>query len=186
MDAVAIYKKTIDQTGNIVANVKPDQMGDPTPCDEWNVKDLLNHTIAVVEAFGAAARGEPFDPTPFGQDNVGDDASASYSSRATKVHDALERPGVLEGSWHMPFGEVPAQQAIAFCILEVSQHGWDVAKATGQDATFDPEIGEVALVTAQAAPAELVRREGVFGPESDCPESAPIQDRVAAFIGRKV
>jgi hypothetical protein len=42
------------------------------------------------------------------------------------------------------------------------------------------------LAAAQAAPAELVRNPSVFGDESDCPESAPLHDRLAAFLGRKV
>ena len=186
MDAIAVYKKAVDQTGRIVANVKPDQYDAPTPCEGWDVRELLNHTIAVAKAFVGAASGTPFDPTPFGADNVGDDPSGAYDGAAQQIHAALGRQGVLDGTWHMPFGEVPADGAIAFCTLELAQHGWDVAKATGQDADFDPEVTEVAMSTAQAAPAELVRNPSVFGPESNCPESAPLHDRLAAFLGREV
>src|SRR5436190_2003801 len=186
MEPIAVYKKAVDQTGRIVANVKPDQMGAATPCDDWDVRALLNHTIAVAKAFGGAARGEQFDPTPFGQDNVGDDPSGAYSTAAAQIHEALGRPDVLEGDWHMPFGTVPVSQAIAFCTLELSQHGWDVAKATGQDAEFDDEVSRIALATAKAAPAEVVRNPGVFGPEAACPDGSPLHDQVAAFIGRKV
>ena len=188
MDAISVYKRAVDQTGRIVAGVRNDQLSDATPCAGWNVRTLLNHTIAVAKAFGGAARGEAFDPTPFGEDvdNLGDDPGASYTAAAKEIHDALERPHVLEGSWHMPFGEIPADGAIAFCTLDLAQHGWDVAKATGQSAAFDPEVTEVAMSTAQAAPPELVRNPGVFGPESNCPESAPLHDRLAAFLGREV
>src|SRR5690349_15565534 len=114
MDPIAVYKKAVDQTGRIVADVKPEQFGDPTPCEEWDVRTLLNHTIAVAKAFAAAARGEEFDPSPFGADNIGSDAGASYAAHAQEIHKALERPNVLEGEWHMPFGAVPAQAAIGF------------------------------------------------------------------------
>lgn len=187
MDPISVYKRAVDQTGRIVAGVKSDQLGDTTPCADWDVKALLNHTIAVAVAFGGSARGEAFDPTPFGEgvDNVGDDASTSYAAAAKAIHAALERPGVLDGNWFMPFGEVPAQMGVAFCTLELSQHGWDIARATGQTPDFDDEVSGVALDTAKAA-GDVVRQPGVFGPEADCPESAPLHDRVAAFVGRRV
>jgi uncharacterized protein (TIGR03086 family) len=186
VDQIAVYKKAVDQTGRIMANVKPDQMSDPTPCDEWDVRGLVNHTIAVAKAFAAAARGEEFDPTPFGQDNIGVDAAASYHAAAKEIHEALGRPDVLEGTWHMPFGPVPAPGAIGFCTLELFAHGWDTAKATGQAPDFDDEVSEVAMATAQAAPPELVRQPGVFGPENNCADGTPLHDRVASFLGRKL
>jgi uncharacterized protein (TIGR03086 family) len=93
---------------------------------------------------------------------------------------------VIDATWNMPFGPVPGVAAVGFATLEVAQHGWDVAKATGQQADFDPQVTDVAMAAAQAAPAELVRSPGVFGPEADCPESAPLADRLAAFMGRAV
>ena len=32
----------------------------------------------------------------------------------------------------------------------------------------------------------MVRREGVFGPEATCDADAPLEDQLAAFLGRKV
>jgi hypothetical protein len=32
---------------------------------------------------------------------------------------------------------------------------------------------------------EIRQRTGAFGPEVECPDSAPIQDRLAAFAGRR-
>ncbi|HZX53740.1 MAG TPA: TIGR03086 family metal-binding protein [Ilumatobacteraceae bacterium] len=186
MDAITVFKRALDQTGGIVSAVELSQLDDSTPCDEWNVKQLLNHTIAVVKAFGDGVQGKGFDASLFAADQVGSDPAASYNAAAAKLHEALDQPGVLDGNWTMPFGATPAAMAVAFCTLEVSQHGWDVAKATGQHIDFDPEVAEVAMATAQAAPAEMVRNPGVFGPEIDCPGGAPLQDRVAAFVGRQL
>ena len=86
----------------------------------------------------------------------------------------------------MPFGAVPGMIAVGFATLEVAQHGWDVATASGQDADFDSEVTETALATARMAPAEQVRQAGVFGPEQECPSGAPAHDQLAAFVGRTV
>lgn len=188
MDAIGVYRKAVDQTGRIVAAVKPEQLGDATPCENWDVRALLNHTIAVAKAFGNAAGGKPFDASLFaeGVDHVGRNPAASYDEAAASIRRALDLPAVLDGTWAMPFGDTPALIAIGFCTLELSQHGWDVARATGQSLEFDPDVADAAMATAQAIPAEQVRNAGVFGPEAGCPESAPLQDRVAAFLGRKV
>ncbi len=54
MDPVSVLRKAVDQTGRIVAGVKPDQLAGPTPCAEWDTRALLNHTIGVVEMFDDA------------------------------------------------------------------------------------------------------------------------------------
>jgi uncharacterized protein (TIGR03086 family) len=186
MDPINVFQRAVDQTGRIVAGVKPDQLGDSTPCSDWDVRALINHTIAGVQMFDNAARGGDFDPSMFERDNVGDDPAGAYDGAATKLREALARPGVLDGMWGMPFGTVPGMFAIGFATLETAQHGWDVARASGQQPDFDPEVTDAALTTARMAPAEQVRVPGVFGPEADCPDSAPAHDQLAAFVGRSV
>jgi uncharacterized protein (TIGR03086 family) len=186
MDPISVFRKAVDQTGRIVAGVKPDQLSGPTPCSDWDTRALLNHTIAAVAMFDDAAQTKPFDASRFADDNVGDDPAASYERRAAALRDTLAQPGVLDRTWTMPFGEVPGAVGVGFATLELFQHGWDVARASGQQVDFDPEVTEVANATAQMAPAEQVRVPGVFGPETACPAGAPAADRLAAFMGRAV
>jgi uncharacterized protein (TIGR03086 family) len=186
MDQIELFKRAIDQTGRIVSGVSEEQLGDPTPCAEWDVRALLNHTISVVMMFNGAARGAEFDGSHFANDNVGSDPGASYQAAAENLQETLGEPGVIDRVWHMPFGAVPGDVAAGFATLEIAQHGWDVAKATGQRPDFDQEVTDAAITAAQAAPAELVRNPNVFGPEADCPESASMADRLAAFLGREL
>jgi uncharacterized protein (TIGR03086 family) len=186
MDPINVFQRAVDQTGQIVASVKPDEFGASTPCRDWDVRALLNHTIAAVGMFDTAARGGDFDPSIFGRDNVGSNPTASYDAAAAKLSEALAKPGVLEAMWNMPFGTVPGTMAVGFATLEVAQHGWDVANATGQRPAFDPDVTDTAFATARMAPAEQVRVPGVFGPEAVCPGDAPAHDQLAAFLGRQV
>ena len=186
MDPISIFQSAIDQTGAIVAGVKADHLPATTPCTEWDVRALLNHTIAAVLMFDTAARGGEFDGSIFAADQVGSDPAASYEAAAARLREALEEPGVLEAMWNMPFGTVPGMMAIGFATLELAQHGWDIAKATGQQPEFDALVTETALSTAKMTPSEFVRVPGVFGPEADCPPDAPAHDQLAAFMGRQL
>lgn len=184
MDPISVLRRAVDQTGRIVAGVKPDQFSASTPCTEWVVRELLNHTIGVVEMFDDAAQTKPFNGSIFANDNVGDDPGASYETRAAVLHDTLSKPNVIERTWTMPFGEVPGAVGAGFATLELFQHGWDVARASGQQVDFDPEVTATANATAQMMPAEQVRVAGVFGTEGGCPPDASAEDRLAAFLGR--
>jgi uncharacterized protein (TIGR03086 family) len=186
VEPIQIFERAVDQTGRIVNKITADQFGLSTPCDEWDVRGLLNHTIAAVGMFDRAARGQKFDPAPFAVDNVGSDPQAAYQTQAGSLRAALSQPGVLESTWSMPFGDVPGMMAIGFATLETLQHGWDLARATSQDADFDASVTEAAFATARMAPSEQVRVPGVFGPEAPCSKEAPAHDQLAAFLGRRV
>jgi hypothetical protein len=71
--------------------------------------------------------------------------------------------------------------------FDLAQHWWDLAKATGQDATMDPQ--EVELLWASLSPmtAEWWKWQvdnGYYAPAVPVPEDAPLQDRVLGLIGR--
>lgn len=184
MDPISVLRKAVDQTGRIVAGVKPDQLSRPTPCADWDTRALLNHTIGVVEMFDDAVQTKPFTGSMFANDNVGDDPGASYETRAAVLRSTLAQPDVLDRPWTMPFGEVPGVVGAGFATLELFQHGWDVARASGQQIDFDSDVTETAAATAQLMPAEQVRVDGVFGAEGSCPPGASAEDELAAFLGR--
>ena len=186
MDQIETFLQAVDQTGRIVAAVTPDQLAGATPCAEWDVRALLNHTIGGVYMFDDAAQEKELDTSRFQRDMVGTDPADSYAVGAAKLKETLRQPGVLDRTWTMPFGATPGKIAISIATVETLQHGWDVAKATGQQFEFDPELTEAAMAAAQLFPPEIVRQPGVFGPEADCPSAAPLEDRLAAFLGRQV
>jgi hypothetical protein len=73
-------------------------------------------------------------------------------------------------------------------------HGWDLARATGQDDTIDSEDVARLWETAQSLPPqllEMMRTPGAFGPgvkvlgpEVKVDEDAPLQHRLLGVFGR--
>jgi len=62
-------------------------------------------------------------------------------------------------------------------------HGWDLAKATGQETSIDPPLAEYALAFAQGFVSDQMRPR-VYGSSNPVPDDAPAGDRLVAFVGR--
>ena len=67
-----------------------------------------------------------------------------------------------------------------------SLHGWDIARASGQDYECDQESLEAAygFVAPFSAPGMEAQREGLFGPVVDVADDAPLLDRLLGLAGR--
>ena len=71
--------------------------------------------------------------------------------------------------------------------FDLPQHGWDLTKATGQDATIDPEEVELLWGSLNGDPQSWnwQRTSGWYGAPIAVPEDAPLQDRVLGLLGRE-
>ena len=63
MDPLTQLEQLGPHLGGVVAGITPDQLDNPTPCDDFTVRGVLEHMIGGATAFAAAYRGEePTDP----------------------------------------------------------------------------------------------------------------------------
>jgi hypothetical protein len=75
-------------------------------------------------------------------------------------------------------------QAVSrFFTGDVLQHTWDLARATGQDDTPDPDVC-AAMLEGLAPIEELMRQSGQYGPRVEVSDHADVQTRLIGFIGR--
>ena len=177
-----IHRDALAATGRIVANIKPDQLHDATPCDEYDVAGLLNHLISgnfwvapLVEGKTIGAVGSSLD-----RDYAPDEypASADAAERALSSDGAMERPVAVS------YGPVPGEVYAGHRFIDVFIHGWDLATATGQDTKLDPELVE-ACWTVINPQMELLAGSGMFGSRVDVPDTADPQTRLLAALGRR-
>jgi uncharacterized protein (TIGR03086 family) len=178
MDDVEAHQRGQEVFAAVLVNVTPEQHSLPSPCADWDVRAVIDHVVGGNQLVQTrAGRTPPALP---------DDLVAAHALSARGAQETFAAPDGLTRMFELPFGTVSGARFIGFRTIDLLIHAWDIAKATGQNASFDDEVGQVALATAQAAPAELVRSPGVFGPEVNCSDGTPIQDRVAAFVGRQL
>ena len=182
-------QKAFDSTRKVLENVKPDQMDDDTPCASWKVKDVLNHIVTGSQWFGDsmnAGESADFENAP---DYSSMDYMKIFNDGAKKSVEAFGKDGAQEKMVKLPFGEFPGAAFMGLATTDTFVHGWDLAKATSQDANLDPDLAKQLLEGAKATIPDAFRGEDTkmpFGPECEAPPDAPYADQLAAFLGRKV
>jgi len=102
-----------------------------------------------------------------------------------ELAEAWRDPAAYDGvTWAGPV-EMPADQAALVALDEVVVHGWDLARATGQE--YDAHGPSIAacrrFVESFEPPAE--DDGGLFGPPVAVPEDAPELDRLIGATGRR-
>ena len=190
MDAIATMTKVIDETKRVVDNVQPGQLGQATPCSEWDVRALINHIPGGSLMFAEAVEHGSVPDERLGQllagDNLGDDYKGSFRAAADRAVAAFAIPGAMEKMVKLPFGEMPAGVAVNIAIFDVTVHALDLAAATGQSKQLDPEVLDAAYGIGTAMIGPEMRTPGVFAPQVAIADDAPLPDRILAFAGRTV
>jgi uncharacterized protein (TIGR03086 family) len=172
-DALDLYRRASDWTLTKVRGAAG-QLRNTTPCDEWDVRTLLNHMLDTERYFTSAARGqEAALPSPTPPDLIGDDPVAAFERAQSDLLSAFGGPGVADKS----------APALGIALADQLLHGWDVAEATGQDATMPTGLAEAAYGMIHGRFTEDQRR-GVFKPAVAVADDASPQDRFLAYTGR--
>ena len=185
-DPIDQLSRALDLAGAIIARVRPEQATLPTPCQSWDVRQLVNHVVRDVQQFTARASGGTWERSD--ADLIGDDWFGAYREGADGLLAAWRAEGALERTVKSPFGEIPGTWFVGQQLADFVVHGWDVAKATGQTPGFDPDVEQAALDWARENLKPEFRGDEesgrVFGPEVEVSEDAPVLDRLIGFFGR--
>ena len=184
-DIAQLHRKALEQTRTVVAAIGRDQWHATTPCDGWDVQALLNHLVSGnlwAAELGAGATIEQVGDRLDG-DVLGENGLAAYDTSAEVAAAAFEAPGALQAPCAVSYGPVPGSVYAGHRFIDVLIHGWDLAVATGQDTTLDPDLIDAAYDTLRAE-ADMVRASGMFGDNLTVPADASPQTRLLAFIGR--
>lgn len=179
-EVAARYCTRADTFEQKVAAVRPDQWGNQSPCTEWKARDVVRH-IVFMHGVMLQPLGRSLSPAP----TVDDDPLAAFRAARIDVAAVLADPALAATEAGGHFGTMTVEQTIDNVVsMDMAIHGWDLARATGQDDTIDP--GEVARASASppSVPEEVLRSPGVMGPIVPVPEDAPLQDRFLGFLGR--
>ena len=170
----------------IVTRIGDDQLSAPTPCRGMTVADLLDHVDGFSLAFAAAAAKQPGGGAPSADGTrLVPDWRTRLPEQLARLADAWQDETAWAGMTAAGGLEMPAQVAGNVAINEVVVHGWDIAKATGQDYGCDGELVQAAFSFVQAAVERSPEgTPGLFGPPVAVAAGAPALDRLIGLTGR--
>jgi uncharacterized protein (TIGR03086 family) len=179
--ASAEHRTVAGQFTELVVAAPDDSWDRQSPVAEWRARDVVGHLVEWLPPFLEAGAGVRLPSGPSAED----DPVAAWQAHVDAVQSLLDDPSTAQRTLSNPhIGELPLDQAIdRFYTGDVFLHTWDLARATGQDVTLDPE--RCAQMLAGMEPMdEVLRQSGQYGPRGPVPDDAEIQAKLIAFIGR--
>jgi uncharacterized protein (TIGR03086 family) len=181
MNATDAMQQTDEVVSDLIAGLAADQRDHATPCDEWTLHDLLGHMCGGGHMVAGALLGEPMpEEAP---DHLVDGPVAGWAGTMEHLR-AAATPENLASTHQLPFGEMPGEVALSVIVADHLTHGWDIARASGQDFEIDDELAEWALATwKQLVPAEGRTGPG-FKPVVPVDATASPVDQLVAYTGR--
>ena len=203
---VDLLERAITYALGSLAAVRPADLRRPTPCPDWDLRDLLAHLDDALAALAEAAEdGRVRPPAPGGLPwsraagpPAGGRADSPLGIRpgADRTGDPVARLQATArralGGWIRVTGNptvfVGASPLTAALLtgtgaLEVAVHGWDVARACGLHRPIPAPLAEQMLDLAPLFVTDA-DRPGRFAAPVPVPPLAAPGDRLVAFLGR--
>ncbi|MEG3631257.1 TIGR03086 family metal-binding protein [Streptomyces poriticola] len=164
------------------------QLTGPTPCPEMAVRHLLGHLTGLSVAFRDAGRKDLGATTDTAPGSALPDIGPGWREDLRKALDELAEawrdPAAWTGMTRAGGVDLPGEVAGVVVADELVIHGWDLARATGQEYTPDPAALQASYGLLRAAAEEPDRDPGLFGPVVSVPDGAPLLDRAVGLSGR--
>ena len=181
------FAQVTEIVGALIESTTPEQLGLPTPCSEFSVKDLLDHLVLVMQRVAVLGDGGHWSDATKELAARESGHGEAFRSSAHDVMAAWTDAAKLEQMFEVPWGELPGGPVLHTYTAELATHGWDLATAIGQEITIPDEALTGALFAAKMLPGEgRDDPEFPFDPVVDPGADSPTLLQIAGWMGRKV
>jgi uncharacterized protein (TIGR03086 family) len=190
MDILSAYADAVRRNHIRVDGVQADQLGDKTPCTEWDVRTLIEHIVGGYQMFVTAlGQPQPVAAEPIDSAATATDLADLHRTAGEAAISAFGTPDALHRTVTLPIGDVPGGMALRLALTDAVIHGWDLASATGQDTSIDEELAATLLTVAEQVVGPQTRQPDgampVFAQPVTIDPQRPAADRLIAFLGRQ-
>jgi len=183
-ETIALLPEAARATSAVVDRITDEAWSWPTPCDEWDVRDLLNHLTSEHLWAPHLLRGETLEQVGdrYDGDVLGADPRDTW--RRTIAASMLAWGSAdPDGRVHTSMGLIPVGVYAIQMLTDLTVHGWDLAK--GARTAYEPVPDAVEAIWAAYRPR---RRNGdPIAPVFAAPVPTDSEDRLdqlVALLGR--
>ena len=186
VDLPEVHAQALDATHRLVAGIGDEQWDDVSDCEDWTVRELVNHIVTGNYWAEELASGKTIEEVGdrLDGDVLGDDPVGVYDDSAARAAAAFRAPGAMDAPCAVSYGPVPGSVYCGHRFIDVLVHGWDVAKSTGQDTTLRPTSSTRA--GRWSSPSSTCSSAAVrSGPTVEVPDDADAETKLLAVLGRR-
>jgi uncharacterized protein (TIGR03086 family) len=185
-DVLELHRRALAEFGRRVHAVGADQWGCPTPCKDWEVRNLVNHLVSEQLWVPPLLAGKRIGDLGAGfasGDVLGADPVAAWDAAAAAAQSAFGESGALGRTVHLSYADRPAEEYAREMIFDLVVHSWDLARGISADDSLDPDLVEA--VYAAIEPDTDLTASGLFDEPVPVPADADEQTKLIAFTGRQ-
>lgn len=192
IDHRAVHAEALADLDELVSTIAAADLARPTPCDGWDLRQLVAHLAGQHHGFAAAVRADSdttvadFAPRPIEGEGW---RESTWSPSVTELRDAFARVALdrrvllpeLSPTHRFRVGDV-----VAFHFIDTVAHTWDVATALGLDYRPSDDLVAAFLDGARRVPGGDARTSpgAAFGPVVDAVGDAWFE--ALGLLGRDV
>lgn len=183
-DRGRLLSQAIDAIRAIADNVRDDLWDAQSPCTEWTARGVVNHVVGGTSMLAALFEGKTWEEASGSSQSIpeGGDPLAALEAAGRAAQEAVAQPGSMDREVQFARGPMPGAGFATLMFTDVLIHAWDLAKATGQDATLPADLVEASY--AIVLPRKGQMPQPAFAPEVEAAEDADTQTKLLAMLGR--
>lgn len=185
-ESLARYRRRADAFESLVEATPDNLWSAQSPCDDWDARGVVDH-IVVMHDVMLRPVGLPPSAGPL----VADDPLGAFRRARADVEALLTNLDIATRMTSSPAGELSVADMVDQVISQdLVHHGWDLAMATGQDATMHSDDVAELLPLVASFPPEMYEPGAygpdivVLGPKVAVPDNASAQDQLLGLLGR--
>ncbi len=169
-----------------IRQILPEYWEASTPCDEWDVHDLVAHCVVENMRASLILEGAPFeDVMSISPEVVVEDPEMAWEVSWRNVVAAFADADI-EGQVELGEQAIPTIEFLRIRTCDLAVHAWDLAVGLNVDERIDDEVVAAALVWARERRAQMAQMPELFDPSRPSPPGADDQTQLLEIFGREV
>ncbi|MFL2985762.1 MAG: TIGR03086 family metal-binding protein [Candidatus Poriferisodalaceae bacterium] len=169
-----------------IRQILPEYWEASTPCDEWDVYDLVAHCVVENMRASHILEGAPFeDVMSITAEVVVEDPEMAWEVSWRNVVAAFAEADT-EGQVELGEQAIPTIEFLRIRTCDLAVHAWDLAVGLGVDDRIDDEVVSAALVWARERRDQMAQMPELFDPPRPPSPGADDQTQLLEIFGREV